>query len=168
MVSVRRKATLRPSLAVLVVAGALLAGGLPATVARPSEPVASDWRTGLAIYGVDPVAYFTEGGVRLGRGEHEFVDGPATWRFRNAGNRAAFIERPDIYRPQFGGYDPIALGDRRVAVPGHPDYWLMLDGRLYLFSTSESRASFQADRRRAISSANHAWAAVRDNLLAGG
>ena len=86
--------------------------------------------TGLAISGFDPVAYFTDGKPVFGRPDLELSLGGAVWRFRNVGNRAAFADHPEIYRPRFGGYDPVAVargalgagpsavlgGDRRAAL----------------------------------------------------
>ena len=78
-----------------------------------------DWHTGLAIGGYDPVAFFTDGKPLLGKADIEFAYGGAIWRFRNVGNRDAFAAHPEIYRPQFGGYDPLGVA-HGVAVPGNP------------------------------------------------
>ena len=91
--------------------------------AATTERIVLDRRTGLAIHGYDPVAYFTDAVALAGRAELELSYGGVVWRFRNAGNRAAFAERPDVYMPQFGGYDPPpTLVDRQqpaVHVPQH-------------------------------------------------
>ena len=49
----------------------------------------------------------------------------AVWRFSNVGNREAFAARPDVYMPQFGGYDPVGVA-RGVAVAGNPLVWLII------------------------------------------
>src|SRR5579884_2882030 len=90
------------------------------TVRAAQDPrVEVDPRTGLAIGGFDPVAYFAEHAPRLGRPDFEVDRYGVVWRFENPGNRAAFAAHPDVYRPQFGGYDPVAVG-RGALVPGHP------------------------------------------------
>jgi hypothetical protein len=86
------------------------------------------------------------------------------WRFRNLGNRAAFAHRPDVYMPQFGGYDPVVLG-HGVATAGHPQLWLIVEGRLYLFQRRETRDAFAADPDRATQSAVAHWPAVESALL---
>ena len=48
----------------------------------------------------------------------------AVWRFRNEGNRASFVAHPEIYGPQFGGYDPVDLG-RGVTYAGNPRFWVI-------------------------------------------
>ena len=39
---------------------------------------------------------------------------------------------PDVYMPQFGGYDPLGVA-RGVAVAGNPNVWLIAGERLFLF-----------------------------------
>jgi hypothetical protein len=128
-----------------------------ATVQR----IVVDERTGLAIYGYDPVAYFTENAAAPGREDMELSFAGAVWRL---GNRAAFAQRPDIYMPQFGGYDPVVLA-RGVATAGHPGMWLIIGDRLYLFRTGDARASFAADPQAATAAARAKWPTVeRDGL----
>ena len=131
-----------------------------ATVQR----VVVDERTGLAIHGFDPVAYFTENAAAPGREELELPFAGAIWRFRNDGNRAAFAQRPDVYMPQFGGYDPVVLA-RGVATAGHPGLWLIVRERLYLFHTREARASFAADPQAILAAARAKWPNVERNGL---
>lgn len=134
------------------------------TASALTERVVSDWRTGLALHGFDPVAYFTGEGPALGRAEIEHAHAGVVWRFRNEGNRAAFAERPDVYMPQFGGYDPAALA-RGVATAGHPQVWIVENRRLYLFYNAESRKTFAADPDRAIAAARAQWPDVARKLL---
>ena len=111
---------------------------------RAGEPVAVDPQSGLAISGFDPVAYFADAAAKEGKPDIELNLEGSTWRFRNEGNRAAFADRPDIYAPRFGGYDPVAIA-RGASVPGHPAFWLVSNERLYLFYSVKARAMFAAD-----------------------
>src|ERR1041384_3124921 len=113
----------------------------PLVEAATTERVVTDRHTGLAIYGIDPVAYFTNGKPTIGRENFELRYAGAVWRFDNEGNRAAFAADPDVYMPQFGGYDPLGVS-RGVATPGNPVLWIISDQRLYLFYTAEARAAF--------------------------
>ena len=164
MVSMRRRPTFWPAVLAfaLLPVSPIVAGGWPAA-APVNERTALDWRTGLAIYGYDPVAYFTETGPRLGKSGHEHALDGATWRFQNAGNRAAFIEHPDVYLPRFGGHDPLSV-TRGVAVPGHPDVWMIHAGRLYLFSTVRARTAFASNPEQVAAVAQGGWPAVREAL----
>jgi hypothetical protein len=157
-----RKWSVRPFLL-----GLALAAALPATItslaAATTERIVIDQRTGLAIYGFDPVAYFTNAAAAMGSEELELPYRGAVWRFRNAGNRTAFVQRPDIYMPQFGGYDPVVLA-RGTATPGHPYLWLVDGNRLFLFHTREARDHFAADPQRAMAAANASWPEVLREL----
>src|SRR3569832_2944925 len=75
-----------------------------------SDPLVVNPATGLALSGFDPVAYFTDRAPRAGRADLELTHDGAVWRFRNSGNREAFLDQPDTYMPRFGGYDPVAGG----------------------------------------------------------
>ena len=129
-----------------------------------TEGVVIDRHTGLAIYGFDPVAYFTEGTPTFGRPEIEHTAGGVTWRFRNIGNRDAFVHRPDVYMPRFGGYDPLAIG-RGVALAGNPILWFITGARLYLFYDRASLDAFSADPDQAIVAAERRWPEVQQKLV---
>jgi hypothetical protein len=133
--------------------------GLSAT----TERVVSDPHSGLAINGFDPVGYFTDAAAKFGRADIEERYAGAVWRFRNTGNRAAFVAHPDIYMPQFGGYDPVGIAAGK-SVAGHPLHWAIRGQRLYLFYDAQTRASFLADADRIIADAERRWPAVEKTL----
>ena len=138
--------------------GSMSAPGLPSSAAEASttEQVVVNRFSGLAIDGFDPVAYFTDARAELGREEFEFSEAGAVWRFRNEGNRASFVAHPEIYGPQFGGYDPVDLA-RGATVAGSPRLWLVSGQRLYLFNREETRDAFAAGPARALRHANLRW-----------
>ena len=135
----------------------------PAAQASTTERVVVNRFSGLAIEGFDPVAYFTDAQAMLGRQEFEASQAGAVWRFRNASNRASFIAHPDIYGPQFGGYDPIDVA-RGVTVAGNPRFWLVSGQRLYLFSREQSRDAFAAAPVRVLREANQRWPDLEQTL----
>ena len=140
-----------------------LLAGLPALRAATTERVVVDWHTGLAINGFDPVAYFTDAKPVLGGEGFEFRYAGAVWRFSNAGNREAFAARPDVYMPQFGGYDPVSAA-RGVAVAGNPLVWLISGERLFLFYNHAARATFDDDPERVLGSAGRKWLGILETL----
>ena len=131
--------------------------------AATTERVVADRFTGLAIGGIDPVAYFTEGRVTAGRPDVEVSEAGVIWRFENSGNRAFFVARPDIYGPQFGGYDPVDVA-RGVAYAGSPQFWLIAGQRLYLFGRQESRDAFAADPSATLREAQRRWPDLEETL----
>ena len=133
------------------------------THASTTERVVVNRFSGLAIDGFDPVAYFTDGQAELGRQEFEASQAGAVWRFRNASNRASFAAHPEIYGPQFGGYDPIDVA-RGVTVAGNPRFWLVSGQRLYLFSREKSRDAFAADPATVLRNATQRWPRLEQTL----
>lgn len=138
--------------------------GLPvAAQAAITERVVANRFSGLAIEGFDPVAYFTEARPELGLEDYEASEAGAVWRFRNDSDRASFVAHPDIYGPQYGGYDPIDLA-RGVTVAGNPRFWLVSGQRLYLFNREQTRAAFAADPSPAQRTANLRWPELEQTL----
>lgn len=131
--------------------------------AATTERIVVDRYTGLAIYGIDPVAYFTNRKPTAGRENLELRHAGAVWRFENEGNRAAFAAHPDVYAPQFGGYDPVGVS-LGVARPGTPALWVVSDQRLFLFYTADARATFLANPAAVIAGATARWSAVESEL----
>jgi hypothetical protein len=146
----------------LLTVAAVAAAG-PRARAATTERVVADRFTGLAIDGMDPVAYFTEGRAVPGRADLEASVAGAVWRFRNDDNRAFFLAHPEIYGPQFGGYDPVDVA-RGVTVAGRPQVWLVAGQRLYLFARIESRDAFAADPAAVLREARVRWPHLRDAL----
>lgn len=137
---------------------------VPPGAASVTERVVTDPVTGLAIGGYDPVAYFTDGKPAPGGEEFEYRAEGVIWRFRNEGNRAAFTAAIHVYRPRFGGYDPLAVG-RGVGTAGHPEIWAIHGGRLYLFYDEKARAAFLAAPDEAVRRADETWAEVLRTLV---
>jgi hypothetical protein len=149
----------RVRLAAFACVAALLGAIGPQARAGLTERIVVDWHTGLAIGGYDPVAYFTDGKPVKGSPDLELRYGGVIWRFCNVGNRAAFAERPDVYMPQFGGYDPLSVA-QGVAVAGNPDFWIVAEQRLFLFYDRAQRDTFAADPARYAGSARRRWPQV--------
>lgn len=154
----------------LAVAGFLLAllltasGVEPALAQATTERVVINRLTGLAISGFDPVAYFTEGVAAAGTEQFEAVRDGAVWRFRNEGNRAAFMAHPEVYGPQFGGHDPVDAARGRV-VEGLPNVWQIHNQRLFLFASEAGRAAFSVDPDGFFKAAERQWPKLKAGLV---
>ncbi len=136
-----------------------LGAGISPLSAEQTERLVINPNSGLAISGFDPVAYFTDQKAIMGRPDMELTLNGAVWRFLNEGNRAAFKEHPEVYSPQFGGYDVVAI-DRATSVRGHPLIWAVSGERLYFFYNETSRAAFLANPGRIVESATRKWPEV--------
>jgi hypothetical protein len=135
----------------------------PAAGAATTERVVVSRFSGLAIAGFDPVAYFADARPEMGSEEFEASADGVVWRFRNEGNRASFVAHPEIYGPQFGGYDPIDVA-RGMTVAGNPNFWLISGQRLYLFSRTQTRDAFAADAAEVLKKANSRWPELQQSL----
>lgn len=119
----------------------------------------TDTQTGVAIGGYDPVAYYVDGMPRPGSAEHEGTWQGQTWRFVNAGNKAAFLEAPHVYVPRFGGYSPIGVA-RGVAAPGNPLLFAIRNDRLYLFYSPSHQQIWNENAEGVMRAAEMAWPAL--------
>jgi hypothetical protein len=113
----------------------------------------------LALMGYDTVAYFTEGRPMKGdpRFEHEW-DG-AIYRFASAGHLEMFKADPDRYLPQYHNWCAASVA-RGVKVHGHPEYWTVVDGRLYLFGGPAGPGAMAANPEAMKHAADGNWPTV--------
>lgn len=128
-----------------------------------TERIVVNRYSGLAIEGFDPVAYFTDARPVRGLPDFEAAEAGAVWRFHNASNRDAFAAHPEIYGPQFGGYDPIDVA-RGVAYAGNPQFFVVAGQRLYLFGREEHRNAFAANPARFLKDARVRWPGLQKTL----
>jgi len=95
---------------------------------------------GFAASGYDVVAYFDLEQAPVGTVQPAAVPGlssitaehdGATFAFSSAENRDRFLADPASYAPQYDGHCAygVAQGGK---VPGNPDLWRIVDGKLYL------------------------------------
>jgi YHS domain-containing protein len=131
--------------------------------AATTERVVVNRFSGLAIEGFDPVAYFIDHQPVMGSPDFEASQAGAVWRFRNEGNRASFVAHPEVYGPQFGGYDPVDVA-RGVTFAGNPRFWVIADSRLYLFGLEQHRDEFAADPERFVQPARARWPKLQQTL----
>ena len=94
------------------------------------EPVFTNlW--GQAIRGYDPVAYFKQGKPVEGQKKYQYKWKGATWYFSSEKNRDDFIQSPENYAPQYGGYCAWAVSQGYTASID-PEAWRIYEGKLYL------------------------------------
>ncbi|MGJ5182129.1 YHS domain-containing (seleno)protein [Bradyrhizobium oligotrophicum] len=155
------KPPFRRAIAVITLAALLLPP--PGALAATTQRIIANRYSGLAIDGFDPVSYFVDGQALIGDADFEAAQAGVVWRFRNEGNRASFLAHPEVYGPQFGGYDPTDVA-RGITVPGNPRLFAVVDERLFLFSREESRDAFKADPARYLPRAEARWPALEQEL----
>ena len=134
-----------------------------AVTLAPAHAAKAEIYTGFlsnnAVGGYDPVAYFTEGKPVKGSKDHSFEWKGAVWTFANAENLETFKADPVAYAPQYGGYCAWAMADGNFA-KGDPDYWKIVDGKLYLNFNANIQKRWEADIPGFIERADAKWPAV--------
>jgi hypothetical protein len=119
-----------------------------ASVRRPDHAahMIHDPRSGLAMFGHDPVAYHTEGLAVAGQQRFTAEVAGYVWRFASSANMAAFTAAPEPYIPLFGGHDGRGVAEGRM-VAGDPAIFLLAGGRTVFFRTIEDRDAFARDEK---------------------
>ncbi|MCG6856441.1 MAG: YHS domain-containing protein [Salaquimonas sp.] len=114
---------------------------------------------GVAINGYDPVAYFTEDKPVAGSEAITASWKGATWRFASEANKAAFVENPEKYAPQYGGYCAYAVAQGATASTV-PEAFTVVNDKLYLNFSSGVRQLWRKDTAGNISKADTNWPKV--------
>lgn len=127
--------------------------------AQAIEPVYTSFFSDKALSGYDPVAYFTDAKPVEGSSNFTFEYQDATWLFASAEHRDLFIANPAKYAPQYGGYCAWAVAQGKSA-SGDPQYWKVVDGKLYLNYDANVQKKWEADVPGFIKSADVNWPKV--------
>jgi YHS domain-containing protein len=91
----------------------------------------------------DPRFTYAKGDPRYGvvhRGRTYLFSGPA--------EQQEFLRDPDRYSPVMSGIDPVLFAEEGRQVPGTRDWGVYFGDRIYLFATAETRARFEANKRK--------------------
>ena len=142
-------------LALVLGTGVALSSQDPATPKAPVNRFVNSVE-GVAIHGYDPVAYVEDN--EAVRGDPAFTASwrGAEWRFASAGNRARFLEDPQAFAPQYGGFEAygVALGK---AYDVDPSVFDVVEGRLYLHRNERVRELWQRNPIGYIAEADEEW-----------
>ncbi|WP_420393800.1 YHS domain-containing (seleno)protein [Acuticoccus sp.] len=127
------------------------AAALASTAASAGEQYVNE--SGFANAGHDVVAYFDLVQAPVGTAQPAAIPGTkeftaehngATFAFASAENLARFEADPNRYAPQYDGHCAygVAKGGK---VPGNPDLWRIVDGKLYLNITENVVGFWEED-----------------------
>ena len=107
----------------------------------------------LAIKGYDPVAYFAVQRATPGVAQFAYDWDEHRWQFSSARHRELFKADPVRYAPQFAAFCAVALSRGEVR-EANPEYWLISDGKLYLFGKDLGPDLFRKNLKANIEQAN--------------
>lgn len=124
----------------------------------------------FAISGYDAVAYHELEQSPVGQSQPEAVPGRtditaeyngSTWAFASEANRDTFLADPAKYAPQYDGHCAygVAQGGK---VPGNPNLWRIVDGKLYLNINPPVVGFWEEDIPGQISTAEGNWTSLED------
>ena len=122
--------------------------------------------TGYAVSGYDVVAYFDLPQSKLGQAQAKALPGRVTFTtdyngakfaFLSASNLDRFLANPAKYAPQFDGHCAygVAQGNK---VPGNPNLWRIVGGKLYLNITKAVNKTWEQDIPGYLQQAGGKWA----------
>lgn len=126
--------------------------------------------TGYAVSGYDVVAYFDLDQSPVGQAQPSGVPGlasitadynGATFAFSTEANRDAFVANPEKYAPQFDGHCAFGVS-KGGKVPGNPNLWRIVDGKLYLNITKNVVSFWEEDIPGNINLADGNWVSIED------
>ena len=140
----------------LMIAMALL--GASPFGASPRAQAGSPGRT--ALWGYDPVSYFTAGHPEPGSAEFSFPFDDTTYWFASEEHRKMFAADPERFAPQFKGFCTLSVV-RGLKIEADPEAWLIWNGKLYVFGSKDGVPEFKANPGEIADKANAAWASLK-------
>ena len=122
--------------------------------------------TGYAVSGFDVVAYFDLAQASVGTSQPEGLPGRVDFTTTYNGARFAFMSQTNLDRfladpagfaPQYDGHCAygVAVGNK---VPGNPNLWRIVEGKLYLNITKDVVKNWEQDIPGYITQAGAEWA----------
>ena len=135
---------------------ALFVETLAVSLAAQTKTLLNLDKTGLAIQGYDPVAFFTDGKPIKGKPEFPARYNGALYCFASKEHRDVFKADPTKYEPAFGGYCAYGVS-RNKLVEIDVEAFQIVDGRLLLQYSKGIRDDFNRDTKGNLSKADANW-----------
>ena len=110
----------------------------------------------IALKGFDVVAYFQQEQAIPGNPNFNYQWGNVNWQFSTAENRDLFVQNPEKYVPQYGGFCAWAVSQGYTA-PIDPNAWKIVDGKLYLNANPRIQKRWAKDIPGNITKADKNW-----------
>lgn len=118
-------------------------------------------KSGVAIRGYDPVAYFTDARPTKGNSKISATYQGATFYFASTKNRDLFLKEPEKFTPAFGGFCAMGAALHKK-FDSDPNLWRIVGGRLYLNKDVPAERYWLKDVSGNITKANGGWSSIKD------
>ena len=135
---------------------ALFVATLALPLAAQTKTLLNLNKTGLAIQGYDPVAFFSDGKPVKGMPEFQTRHNGALYYFASKEHRDLFKDDPAKYEPAFGGYCAFGVS-RNKLVEIDVEAFQIVDGRLLLQYSKGIRDDFNKDAKGNLAKASANW-----------
>lgn len=118
-------------------------------------------KTGVAIQGYDPVAFFTDGKPVKGNEKFPAKHNGAVYFFSSKEHKEMFAKDPKKYEPAFGGYCAYGVS-RGKLVEVDVEAFQIVDDRLLLQYSKSVRGDFNKDAKGNLTKADQNWIGLVD------
>ncbi|MCC4236084.1 YHS domain-containing protein [Vibrio anguillarum] len=126
-------------------------------VSLAEDEIYTSFLSNKALSGYDTVAYFTEGEPVKGSSDFSTLYKNAQWYFSSKENLELFLNNPNQYAPQYGGYCAWAVSEKNDFAPGDPNQWAIVDGKLYLNYDKKIKTLWDTNQAVHIQQADKNW-----------
>lgn len=116
-------------------------------------------KSGIAINGYDPVAYFNQQDAVQGNDKFTFDWSGSKWKFVSQSNLDSFKLAPEKYAPQYGGFCAYGTSENHLS-PTDPKAWTVVNGKLYLNYNLQVKQLWIKDTTSRIKAADGYWPAL--------
>ena len=137
----------------------LLALGLALPAFAQTKTLLNLEKTGVAIQGYDPVAFFTDSRPVKGKPEFPARHNGALYYFASKEHRDLFKADPAKYEPAFGGYCAFGVSKGKL-VEIDVEAFQIVNGRLLLQYSKGVRDDFNKDTQGNLAKADAHWPAL--------
>ncbi|MBF4246242.1 YHS domain-containing protein [Vibrio anguillarum] len=127
------------------------------SVSLAEDEIYTSFLSNKALSGYDTVAYFTEGEPVKGSSDFSTLYKNAQWYFSSKENLELFLNNPNQYAPQYGGYCAWAVSEKNDFAPGDPNQWAIVDDKLYLNYDKKIKTLWDANQAVHIQQADKNW-----------
>lgn len=159
-----RTQSMRSAVSAVAFALAAMIGGASAFA---DDSINTGYFGGVAIMGYDTVAYFTEGKAVKGSEEFSYDWLGTPWHFASKKHQEMFINEPDKYAPQFGGYcAPEVAVTGTATINVDPEAFKIIDGKLYLVYDVVDADYFKDNAKELVPKGVENWPKVQAALEA--
>ena len=123
----------------------------------------------LAVKGYDLVEYFSNNKPVQDSNDFEYIHNGFRYLFGNGENKLTFVDNPEKYLPQYGGFCAFGLGmdvgdglgdNEPGKYPVNPKSFKIIDDKLYLFFDADyfhALEQWKKNEKRFLKNADNRW-----------